>query len=338
MKRNRILSVIFRIVGVVILIVGIRMICEGTLNYIEQHKQADWVTTTAEITDVSSRVRSSGTRRKNTSTVYDITYQYEVDGIIYSDELRSYPEIRMVGDEITIKFDPDAPGSSTTKLSPSISDLLVFVIFGAVFGVLGFFLSGLYAFIRRLLRRGKPEEKEELPPEEYVQLEKSKETSKPFVKVMVRRIIPTILILGVILLSIKLFPGTQSVSAEQFENTAEEAGYTTADTTEKLRQEWRVGSMLKEAVSFDDGTIRMDFCVMDSVDSAGNLYNGMNLPVADGEVIDNGGIIHELYSVENQSLFVAKVRIRNTVIYVSTLAEHKPKAVELLETLGYWKE
>ena len=338
MKRNSFFSIIFRIVGIVILIVGIRMIAEGTINYIEQHKQVDWITTTAEITDVSSRVKSSGTRRGLTSTVYDITYQYEVDGITYSDEIRSHPEIRLVGDSIKIKYNPVMPDNSTTKLSPSVGDLLVFIIFGAIFGVLGFFLSGLYAVIRRLLRRDKPEEKEELPPEEYVELENTKKVAGPFVAILVRRIIPTIIILGAILLSIKLFPVTQSAGAEQFKNTVEAAGYVTADTTEKLRQDWRVGSMLEEAVSFDDGTIRMDFCVMDSVDSAVNQYNNMTLPTSDGEVLENGGIVHELYSVENSTTYVAKIRIRDTVIYISALAEYKQEVIELLEALGYWKE
>ena len=57
----------------------------------------------------------------------------------------------------------------------------------------------------------------------------------------------------------------------------------------------------------------------------------------DGMVIDNAGIVHELYSVETGSIYVAKIRITNTVIYVWTPIEQKAEAIEFLESIGYWK-
>lgn len=136
----------------------------------------------------------------------------------------------------------------------------------------------------------------------------------------------------------KLFPGTRAVDAEQFKNVVEAEGYTTTDTSDELRQSWKVGSMLEEAISFNDGNIRMDFCVMDTVDSASILYNGMTLPLSEGEKQEHDGIVHELSSIENETLYMAKIRIRNSVIYVSAQAEYKAEVVELLETIGYWKE
>lgn len=338
MKRNTIIRIVARIVGIVILIVGIRMIAEGTITYIEQHQQNDWIVIDAEVTDVSSRLRNTKSQHKQRSTVYDITYEYEVDGEFYSDEIRSQPTPRLVGDDITIKYNPVAPEESTTSLSPSISDLLVFVIFGLIFSILGFFLSGAFALIRKLIRKGKPEEQEVLPPEEYIPLGNTKQKSKPISVTLVRRIIFAVIAVVLIMISIKFFPGTKSIDAEAFCKAAEAAGYTTTDTTEKLRQEWRVGSMLTEAASFDNGTVRMDFCVMDTTDSSESLYNGMTLPIADGELVDNGGIIHEIYSAENQTNYVAKIRIRNTIIYVSALTEYKDDIVELLKSIGYWKD
>ncbi len=338
MKRNTIIRFVARIVGIVILIVGIRMIAEGTITYIEQHQQNDWVVIDAEVTDVSSRLRNTKSQHKQRSTVYDITYAYEVDGEAYSDEIRSQPTPRLVGDDIKIKYNPDAPEESTTSLSPSISDLLVFVIFGLILSTLGFFLSGAFALIRKLIRKGKPEVQEVLPPEEYVDPDNTKKPPKAFAVTLVRRIIFAVIAVALIMLSIKFFPGTNSIDAEAFCKAAEAAGYTTTDTTEKLRQEWRVGSMLAEAVSFDNGTIRMDFCVMDTVDSSESLYNGMTLPITDGEITDDGGIIHEICSAENQTNYVAKIRIRDTIIYVSTLKEYKDDVVELLTSIGYWKK
>lgn len=338
MKRNAIIRFVARIVGIVILIVGIRMIAEGTITYIEQHQQNDWVVITAEVTDVSSRLRNTKSQHKQRSTVYDITYEYEVDGEIFSDEIRSQPTPRLVGDDIKIKYNPDAPEESTTSLSPSISSLLVFVVFGLTFTTLGFFLSGAFALIRKLIRKGKPEEQEVLPPEEYVKSDNTEKKPKSFTVMLVRRIVLAAIAVALIMLSIKFFPGTKSINTEAFCKAAEAAGYATTDTTEKLRQEWRVGSMLTEAVSLDTGTIRMDFCVMDTVDSSESLYNGMTLPITGGEITDDGGIIHEIYSAENQTNYVAKIRIRDTIIYVSALAEHKDNVVELLDSIGYWKE
>lgn len=337
MKRNTIIRVIARIVGVIILIVGIRMIAEGTINYVDQHKQNDWVVINAEVTDVSSRLRNTKSQHKQRSSVYDITYEYEVNGEVYSDEIRSQPTPRLVGDDIKIKYNPDAPEESTTSLSPRLSDLLVFVIFGLIFSTLGFFLSGAFALIRKLVRKGKPEEAEELPPDEYVQPDDTEQKSRPIAITMVRRIILAVIAVALIMISIKFFPGTNSIDAQDFSKAAEAAGYTTTDATEKIRQEWRVGSMLTEAVSLDTGTIRMDFCVMATVDSAERLYNGMALPITDGEITDNGGIIHELYSVENQTNYTAKIRIRDTIIYVSAITENKEGIVKLLESIGYWK-
>ena len=337
MKRNSIIRFVFRIIGVVILILGLRMIAEGTITYIEQHQQSEWIITNADVTDVSSRLKHSKSRYGQRSTVYDITYEYEVDGEVYSDEIRSQPTLRLVGDNIKIKYNPDAPEESTTSLSPSISDLLVFVIFGLIFTALGFFLSGAFALIRKLIRKGKTEEQEELPLEEYVKPDTTEQKSRPITITLVRRIILAVVAVALIMISIKFFPGTKAIDAEAFSKAAEAAGYTTTDTTEKIRQEWRVGSMLTEAASLNNNMIRIDFCVMDTVDSSGRLYNGMTLPIDEGKITDNGGSVHEIYSVENETHYAAKIRIRNTVVYVSALSEYKNEAVELLKVIGYWK-
>ena len=96
--------------------------------------------------------------------------------------------------------------------------------------------------------------------------------------------------------------------------------------------------MMEKAVSINDGNVRMDFCEMDTADSADVLYNAMILPVIDGDVRDFDGMVHELASAENAELYVAKVRIRDTIIYVSAKVEYKEDVKEILDTLGYWKE
>lgn len=339
MIRNKILRIAFCIAGIVCMIMGIRMIIGGPMEYIKQREQMDWPEIRAEIVDISSRVeRSGGVKHNRSTTYYDFIIEYEVAGKVYTNESRSHTQIRMVGDSITVKYDPNAPETFTTALTPSIMEMMLLMAFGAIFATVGFFVSGAFALIQKWRRRGLPEEKEELPPEEYVDpktLEAEKKTRLPR---FLQRLIFVVVSLTVIFLSIKFFPGTKSVDTEEFQSAAESNGYVTVDVTDKLRQDWRVGSMLEEAVSVDDGTVRIDFCVMDTVPSAQQIFHGMNLPITDGEVTDNGGTLHELYSVETDSIYVAKIRITNTVIYVWTPLEQKADVVDLLETIDYWKE
>ncbi len=337
MKRNKIIAIVARIVGVVILLTGLRMIGEGVYNYIDEHNQKDWVSISAYVVDVKSEYSHSSTKRTSRAR-YDITYQYEVDGIEYSDILYNRSKPLAIGDTVKIKYDPDLPSDSTDILSPSIGNMALFIGFGGVLSLVGFFLSGIWALIQRIRRKGQPIEKEELPPEEYITPDNNMKKPKSVSKALVLKIASIVVALGVIMISIKFFPGTKSVDIQTFRVSADAAGYVTENSTTKLREEWRVDSMLVEAASFDNGKIRMDFCVMDTADSSENLYDGMTLPLTDGEVIDSSGMIHEFYSVENETNYVAKIRIRDTIIYVSALSECKNDVIKILDELGYWKE
>lgn len=337
MIRNKIIRAAICIMGIVFMVTGIRMIIGGPVEYIEQREQVDWPEIRAEIVDISSRVESTGTRHSVSTTYYDLTIQYEVNGITYTCESRNHRKIHQVGDSITIKYDPDTPENFTATLAPSVSNMVMLMVFGAVFAVLGFFVSGAFALIRRWLRRGKPEEKEELPPEEYVDPKEVKRDIKSAIPLALKRLIFIAVSLSVVVLSIKLFPGKKPVDPEQFRNAAEAIGFETVETTEKLRQDWRVGSMLEKAISVDNGRLRIDFCVMDTVPSAQQLYHGMSLPVTGGEIVDDSGIQHELYSVETDSAYVAKIRFADTVIYLWTPLEHKGEVVGFLDSIGYWK-
>lgn len=335
MKKGTVFTALFNIMGMIVLMLGIRMVGEGIYNYIDEHNQKDWIFTTASVIDISSEY--SGTRH-NQHVDYDITYQYEVDGNKYSDKLYNRSEAMGLGDKIKIKYNPDEPENSTDILAPSVKNLIIFLAFGAIFITIGFFLSGAWALIRKIRRKGKPEEKEILPPEEYVKSsEMNRNSRNPALKVAIRFLF-VLIFLGGTFLSIKLFPGIRPIETDYFIEIVGAAGYTANDTSTELSQSWKVGSMLKEAYSFNDGNIRMDFVVMDTAESASVLFNGMTLPISDGDIKDSGGMVHELYSVENEALYVAKIRIRDTVLYVSAQARYKPKAEELLKQLGYWKK
>ena len=321
------------------MILGIRMIISGPMGYIKQQEQKEWPEISAMIVDVSSRVERSGSvKHSRSTTYYDFIIEYEVAGKVYTNESRSHTKIRQVGDSITVKYDPNAPEAFTTALTPSVMEMVLLMAFGAIFATIGFFVSGAFALIQKWRRRGLPEEKEELPPEEYVDPQTvADERATRFPRAL-HRLLFVVVSLVIIFVFIKFFPGKQSVTTDQFQSAAEAKGYTTVDTTDKLREDWRVGSMLEEAVSVDNGTLRIDFCVMDTRPSAQQLYYGMNLPISDGKVKESSGSLHELYSVETDSVYVAKIRVTDTIIYVWTPIELKADVVELFDSIGYWKD
>ena len=63
--------------------------------------------------------------------------------------------------------------------------------------------------------------------------------------------------------------------------------------------------MLKEAYSFNDDNIKIDFVVIDTIESDSVLFNSMTLPISNEEIKDSHGIVHEFYSVENKTLYSA---------------------------------
>ena len=330
---------LFRLLGIITLISGVRLLGGGIYNYVDEHNQNDWIQTTAYVTDVSSEyVSSSGIKHRRGRTVYDITYQYEVHGESYSDKLYNRSEVMGIGDEVKIKYDPDTPKNSTDILKPSMKNLIVFLISGTIFTIVGFFLSGVWAFVQKMRHRGEPEEKEILPPEEYVSPEERRKMPQKQSSPIGRRTVVGLLSVVCIFLGIRLFLGVQSIGVKEFAETVQKAGYTTTDTTETLRREWKVGSILERAVSINEDDLRMDFAVMDTEKSADTLFNGMVLPLSDGDVKERKGRVHELYSIENKELYIAKVRMKNAVIYTSVRVERKNEIVELLDRFEHWKD
>lgn len=127
------------------------MVCEGFFNYIDEHNQKDWIITTAYVIDISSGYSSS---RRNRGVIYNITYQYEVNGKEYSDKLYNRSLAMGLGDKIKAKYVPNAPGNSTDILAPSLKNLIIFLVFGAIFITTGFFFSGVWVLIRKIRRSG----------------------------------------------------------------------------------------------------------------------------------------------------------------------------------------
>lgn len=160
MKPNYISRLVLIIIGITMMITGIRMLVIGVDAYIQPLHHTDWVTGSANITDISESVIKGSHKDRRIRINYSMTYEYEVNGTHYTGEFGPLANSIAVGKSIQIKYDPDAPENSTGFLSPSSSDL-VFAIAGLILAVVGFFLSGIFGLIRRLIGKDHSDGKEE---------------------------------------------------------------------------------------------------------------------------------------------------------------------------------
>lgn len=157
MKRRTLSLIISGLLGVVAILSGIYLMAASVTNYIAESKKTDWIVTEARITDVSSRVKRNS---KSSTTFYDLTYQYEADGKTYTGKKSSVSGIRLVGDEIKIKYDPDNPSDSTSDITPDKDDLIY--PFGG--GVL-FLAAGIFFLLMTIKRSKQLKSEDEAYPE-----------------------------------------------------------------------------------------------------------------------------------------------------------------------------
>lgn len=336
-------KIIHKILGIVCLLSAVIIIVGSVQDYMAKCKQNNWISITAEVTDISSRVESSGGVRHNRSTtVYDITYSYEIDGQTYIGKLYGSSILHLVGDDLTIKYDPNAPEYSTAIISPQISSLLFPMLAAIVFAVVGFYMSGLFEWILKLCRHKKIENTEHeqkkvetMPPKEYIAPVSRKSIPKGPMVVITQIVIPLVIMTIMVTIGFNIFSGNRAITAEQFTNELEAYGYTAVDNTELYREQWKIGSLLEQAVSLETDNIRMDFCVMDSMDSTRRLYRGMGLPIIEGIEYEKNKINRNIYTIENDEMFYAKFQIGNTVIYAGCTIDNKEAVLEILKKIGY---
>lgn len=126
-KRTYIVKMIFPIMCI---IVGILLSGYATTEYINDCQEVKWQPTEAIVTDMDS-YETSGGRNDLPTTIYIITYNYEVNGIEYTNEIRSEVPSQ-VGRNINIKYNPDEPSKSTTITAPDTSKFIIILFFSIV--------------------------------------------------------------------------------------------------------------------------------------------------------------------------------------------------------------
>ena len=335
-KQNRSLFAYFRLMGLIMLIVGIGLIADGIGNYAEQSRQKDWITTSATVTDVSSEEGSSSSLHNSHITYYIMTYEYVVDGKTYTGRTGRMSSPRLVGDTITVKYDPEMPEENTAILSPNTHDLVVLLILGTAIAVVGFFLSGVLELLRSLLRRTHTEELKKSVPETDTGFDSTAIAKIP-AKQWAPRLAAWLLAFVALVLFVKFFLTSGAADLDEFRNAAAAAGYTAVDSTEDIRQSWGIGSMLIRSVSVHEDSLRLDYCRLDSADACYRFYAAATLPIT-GEVTESNTFTGQVYAVDSPTNFAAKIRSGQIMLYVYTTQEGKADVLAFLESVGWWSE
>ena len=337
-KQNRSLFAYFRFMGYVMMIVGIYLIVNGIGDYAGQSRQKDWIPIEATVTDVSSEVVSSspGRHGSNSSTYYIMAYEYAVDGKTYTGSTGRMSSPRLIGDTITVKYNPEVPEENTAILSPNTHNLLVLLILGTAIAAVGVFLSGVIGLVRELLQKGRTEKSKESVSKTGTGFDPSAIAKIP-AKQWVPRLAAWLLAFVALVLFVKFFLTSGAADLDEFRKAAVAAGYTAADSTEDLRESWSVGSLLSRSVSVYESSLRLDLCEMDSADSCRRIYGGMTLPIT-GEVTESNTLSRQIYAVDTPTNFSAKICIGQMLLYVFTTQEDKADVLAFLESVGWWSE
>ena len=335
-KQNRSLFAYFRFMGYVMMIVGIVLIVNGIGDYAGQSRQKDWIPIEATVTDVSSHVvrfHGSGNRSR---TYYTLVYEYTVNGETYTGKSGQLSSPRLVGDVITVKYDPEAPEESTTTLSPHTRDLVVLLILGTAIAAVGVFLSGVIGLVRELLQKGRTEKLKKSVPETDTGFDSTAIAKIP-AKQWAPRLAAWLLAFVALVLFVKFFLTSGAADLDEFRNAAVATGYTAVDSTEDVRQRWGVGSMLIRSVSVHEDSLRLDFCRLDSADGCRRIYAAATLPIT-GEVTESNTFTGQVYAVDSPTNFAAKIRSGRMMLYVYTTQEDKADVLAFLEAAGWWSE
>ena len=335
-KQNRTLFEYFRFMGYLMMIVGVYLLVGGIGDYAEQSSQNDWISTEATVTDVSSEVVSSSPPHSSSTTYYIMAYEYAVDGETYTGRTGRMSSPRLIGTVITVKYNPEVPEENTAILSPNTHNLVVLLILGTAIAAVGVYLSGVIGLVREFLQKGRTEKPKESVPETDIGFDPTAIAKIP-AKQWVPRLAAWLLAFVALVLFVKFFLTSNIASPDEFRNAAVSAGYAAADSTEDLRKNWGVGSLLSRSVSVYESSLRLDLCKMDSADSCRRLYAGMTLPIT-GEVTESNTLSRQIYAVDTPTNFSAKICIGQMLLYVFTTQEDKADVLAFLESVGWWSE
>lgn len=321
MKRY-IIKMIFPIICI---IVGILLSGYATTEYINDCQKVKWQPTEAIVTDMDSYVTSVyGSRHtRRNRTIYIITYNYEVNGIEYTNEIRSEVPSQ-VGRNISIKYDPKEPSKSTTITAPDTS-LFIIVFFGIVL-IFGGVIFTVIIWKNRFVFTDIEYDKSE----PYYQGPNQKSVSKSYLKTIL--FFACFLILAIILMYFQPF-AQKNINSNDFVQIMQSEGYTAENSLEKTQKEFGMGSIITESYSVNTYNIRIDYCVLKSNKNAKLLYDSASLPADTYTITDK-----QFLGSQDDEFFYCKAYINNTFVYGACKIEQKDKLLQILKDIGYYSK
>lgn len=331
---------LFNLLGIAFLIAALYLGYGAVTAYLTDVSRQDWIQTPAIVTEVDSREirRSAGKHRTRYETVYDITYNYQVDGQDYTGYITGAYSPRVPGENVTVKYDPEAPGDSTARLAPSLYDLVVPLIIAAVFGVIGFFTSGLWALLRRRREPPEPETPEAYEPEPVPA--EPEEQRPSHLKGIVILVLLIAFMIGFVKVVTNLGEKREPASSNTVQTLMLQQGYAPVDATQVYADSWQMPLEQVLCVREEDLLILFIETESDQIskDLVDRLY-GFSLdevaPEAELEYRQNGGnfVIH---TMQAGGRYAMHIRVGETVAYVQCGENRAAEVIALLDMIGYY--
>lgn len=319
-RRTYIIKIIFPIICI---IVGALLAGYITVEYSNDSKKANWQPTEATVTDMDS-YETSGSSDDAGRTIYIITYNYEVNGVEYTADIRSEVPSQ-VGRNINIKYNPDEPSKSTTITAPDTSKFII-ILFFAIVLIFGGIIFTIIIWKNRLIFTDIEYEKSK----PYYQGPNQKSVSKPYLKTLLFFV--CFLILAIILMYFQPF-AQKNIKSNDFVKIMQSEGYTAENSLEEAQKDFGMGSIITEAYSVNTYNIRIDYCVLNSSKNAKLLYDSASLPADTYTITDK-----QFLGSQNDNFFYCKAYINNTFVYGGCKIEQKDRLLQLLKDIGYYSE
>lgn len=129
--------------AVIFLVASFIAFWNGHINFTEQTEQLEWMVTDATVNYIYEYYDAFHSHNGGGATLYDVHYEYYVDGQEYTGIIEGLHASKKVGDRFEIKYNPQKPEEHTLTLEPSTS----YIISGSVCGILSLSLLGLTGYL-----------------------------------------------------------------------------------------------------------------------------------------------------------------------------------------------
>lgn len=319
MKNKRYVK--FLVLPIICIAAGIALSAYITYQYAEEYKNSKLPSAQAEIVDMTSYEKSGAKGRID--TVYIISYQYEIDGVLYESSFNSYSP-KLVGDNIEIKYNPENPSVSTAVTAPDTKSFAFVLCFGFIFIVVGAVIAisvykNRYQFIVEMTGTS----------DNITHTQNQKRNPKAYFGLLLPL---AVFLIAVALMYFQPF-AQKSINADEFAKIMQTEGYEAENSLERLQIEFGMGSLIEQAYSVNTDVLRIDFCQLNTSHNARLLYNSAFLP--DGEQVIDG---KNMYASQDEEFFYIKLTRNNTFVYGACSAELKTELLQLLSDLDYYNE